>query len=255
MVAALEARGLETHELSVLSQGATPLGVVFDGKRHFTALTAKRYWRVVQAAKFALSRRAVPGWVWEVLLGHFTFCGLVRRDLLSGFHTIYKLIRRHYNERKPLWPSAREEVRRFVGALVLARTDWDLQWSPHVTATDASLFGFGICSATWPRQEVAKAGRVPERSRFKAALPGEKPGARESFFAANAEHFDLAALDLPDAATLREDPDFPELDARLLAKDLFTPHASGRFHRPEDILVLEARALTRGLEVGVAIAK
>ena len=54
---------------------------------------------------------------------------------------------------------------------------------------------------------------------------------------------------------LREDPDFPELDARLLTKDRFTPRASGRFHRPEDILVLEARALTRGLEVGISVKK
>ena len=254
VVTALESKGLLTHELSV-DTTASPLGVVFDGKKHFTALTAKRYWRVCQAAKFALSRRAVPGWVWEVLLGHFTFCGLVRRDLLSGFHTIYKFIRRHYNQRVPLWPSAREEVLHFAGALVFARTEWSLQWSPHVTATDASLYGFGICTARWPRGEVAKAGRVLERSRFKAVLPGEKPGARESFFAANAEHFDLTTLDLPDSATLREDPDFPELDAGLLTKDLFTPQAAGRFYRPEDILVLEARTLTRGLEVSVSVAK
>ena len=254
VVTALESKGLLTHELSV-DTTASPLGVVFDGKKHFTVLTAKRYWRVCQAAKFALSRRAVPGWVWEVLLGHFTFCGLVRRDLLSGFHTIYKFIRHHYNQRVPLWPSAREEVLHFAGALVFARTELGLQRSPHVTATDASLYGFGICTARWPRGEVAKAGRVLERSRFKAVLPGEKPGARESFFAANAEHFDLTTLDLPDSTTLREDPDFPELDASLLTKDLFTPQAAGRFYRPEDILVLEARALTRGLEVSVSVAK
>ena len=69
---------------------------------------------------------------------------------------------------------AREEVRRFVGALIVARTDWTLEWSPHVTATDASLHGFGICTANWPRSAVAQAGRVPERSRFKAVMPGEK---------------------------------------------------------------------------------
>ena len=40
----------------------------------------------------------------------------------------------------------------------------------------------------------------------------------------------------------------------MLTKDLFTPQAAGRFYRP-DILVLEARALTRGLEVSVSVVK
>ena len=41
VVTALESKGLLTHELSV-DTTASPLGVVFDGKKHFTALTAKR---------------------------------------------------------------------------------------------------------------------------------------------------------------------------------------------------------------------
>ena len=126
---------------------ASPLGVNFNGSGLFTALSKKRYWRVVQAGRFALSRRALPGWAWEILIGHMTFCGLVCRDVLSAFHSIYAFMRKHYNQRVPLWASAREEVEHFLGAMLFLRSDWWLPWSTHVTATDASLFGYGICTA------------------------------------------------------------------------------------------------------------
>ena len=61
------------------------------------------------------------GWAWEVLLGHFTFAGLVIRDALSAFHCFYAFIRKHYNERVPLWLSARDELRHFLGAVFFLR--------------------------------------------------------------------------------------------------------------------------------------
>ena len=105
------------------SATASPLGVLFNGRDHYTALSPRRYWKVVHA----LSRRAMPGWAWEILLGHLTFCGLVCRDVLSAFHSIYAFIRKHYNERVPLWPSARDELRHFLGAMIFLRADWGLQ--------------------------------------------------------------------------------------------------------------------------------
>ena len=89
VVETLEGQGLSTHELSVASRDAAPLGVVFNGEELYTALSRKRYWNILQAGRYALSRRAVPGWGWEVLLGHFTFAGLVNRDSLFAFHCIY----------------------------------------------------------------------------------------------------------------------------------------------------------------------
>ena len=72
IVDGLEAQGLKTHEVSVAVQ-AGPLGVDWDGSRHRTSISHKRFWRVTQAVRFALSRLAVPGWIWELLIGHFTF--------------------------------------------------------------------------------------------------------------------------------------------------------------------------------------
>ena len=80
-VAGLEGHGLLTHEKSVETV-ASPLGVCWNGDQLHTALTAKRFWRVTQAVRFALSRRAVLGWCWEIWVGHLTFCGLLVRDAL-----------------------------------------------------------------------------------------------------------------------------------------------------------------------------
>ena len=107
VVHALKDTGLKTHEISVDSATAAPLGVSFNGRDHYTALSFRRCWKVVQAGRYALSRRAMPGWAWKILLGHLTFCGLVCRDVLSAFHSIYAFTRKHYNERM-LGPSARD---------------------------------------------------------------------------------------------------------------------------------------------------
>ena len=101
---ALEDTGLKTHKISVDSATAAPLGVLFNGRNHYTALSPRRCWKVVQAGRYALSRRAMPGWAWEILLGHLILCGLVCRDVLSAFHRIYAFIRKHYNKRVPLCP-------------------------------------------------------------------------------------------------------------------------------------------------------
>ena len=143
IVEGLEQAGLATHEVEVKVQ-ASRLGVCWDGQRHCTALTDKRFWRVTQATRFALSWRALPGWMWELLLGHLTFCGLVRRDILSGLHAIYTFVRRHYTARVPLWKTAREEFTHYLSGLFFMRADWTLQWDRRVVCTDASPI--------WPRR-------------------------------------------------------------------------------------------------------
>ena len=85
-----DGKGLVTHEQEATTGPATVLGATVDGTRHETRLTPKRRWRVNMAVKYALSRRAVPGWGWEILIGHLTFCFLVNRDALAVFRDIYK---------------------------------------------------------------------------------------------------------------------------------------------------------------------
>ena len=46
---------------------------------------------------------------------------------------------------------------------------------------------------------------------------------------------------------------FPEIDASLLVKPLYTPLASGPFSREDDMLILESRALLRGFQVSASL--
>ena len=78
-----------------------------------------RFWRVTQAVRFALSRRAMPGRTWDLFVGHLTFCGLVVRDVLSALHAVYIFIRKHCSDRVPLWATAREG------------SDWAPQWRSY----------------------------------------------------------------------------------------------------------------------------
>ena len=97
---------LLTHKVEMHEGGAELLGVCVYGQKLCTRLTNKRLWRTRKAALYALSRRAMPGWVWEILVGHLTFCSLVRRDALSCLHTIYPFIRKYYFSRATLWHSS-----------------------------------------------------------------------------------------------------------------------------------------------------
>ena len=76
------------------------------------------------AVRYALSRRAVPGWEWEILFGHLTFCFLVNRDALAVFRNIYNFIEVKYDRRVPLWPGARDEMEAALGLLPLMQASW-----------------------------------------------------------------------------------------------------------------------------------
>ena len=168
--------------------------------------------------------------------------------LLSVFHSIYAFIRKHYLKPVPLWPSAREEIQHFTAALILMRADWWLPWKNEVVCTDASPYGYGVCGAVWPQGAASSVARIFfERSRFKMVAQAGA-GARSRFFAFNAEK--LSHEELSDVLAGEPSPEwawevdsgFPEIDASLLRKSLFTPLADGAYSHQEDILVREPGA-------------
>ena len=168
------AGGLVTHEQEAATGPSAVLGATVDGTRRETRLTPKRRWRVKMAVRYALSRRAVPGWGWEILLGHLTFCLLVNRDALAVFRDIYKFIEVNYDRCVPLWLGARGEMEAALGLLPLMQASWRRDWSPFVYATDSSEYGYGACESKWPLDAVRRHGRVTERSRFRR-LHGRGP--------------------------------------------------------------------------------
>ena len=125
----MDEQGLLTHEHAVTDGATKTLGIAVDGLRLETRPDAKRLWTVRRALGWALGCRKLTGWTWEVLIGHATFLGLVDRNSLSAFCSIYRFIRACYNEPTPLWPSAAEEVRAFMQVLPVLSSSWPLSLS------------------------------------------------------------------------------------------------------------------------------
>ena len=140
-------------------------------------------------------------------------------------------------------------------------------------ASDAPEYGWGVTCSTWLSDQVATVGCVADRQRFK-----------RSQLAPRAHAFDAAGIPLPEADAGRpgapmselddgfdealdqdlggrarlpfsgewvEDVDFPEVPAACLEEHEWEVLGAGRWTLPEDISVLESRALLRSVQQAV----
>ena len=231
---------------------------MLDGRALSTRLTVKRYWRVKQGLSWALSCRALPGWVWEVVIGHCAYCAMCNRDLLPAFTAIYKFIAANYSQGAALWASARAELVAFRGLMPMLRGDWALPWSKLVCLSDASEHGYAVSASLFDETEVKKIGRVQERSRFRRL---GVHSARAHFFAMNGIAMTLggtlkpvAELDegdvVADYAEWGVNPAFEEMKAGIFAGTRWTELvARGWLNTTEDFVVYESRALLRAVEI------
>jgi len=253
LVLAFDGCGLILHGSEVSSGEVKALGCLLEGSRMCTRLTGERLWKVHQGIAGLVRRKKCTGVALEKVIGHCTFCGLMNRMSLSCFHVVYKFIQRHYHEAAFLWSSVVDELRAFQGCLFLTVQEWDRQWHNLVGSSDSSLSGYGVCHSWWPKSHVAQVGRVLERSRFKRA---EAHSARESALTAAGLVNDAGKWRAADGADLRRlheegwalDETFPEVPSSGLRRELWAPKLWGRWFHKENILILEARALLKGLK-------
>ena len=75
-------------------------------------------------------------------LGHLTWCGLVRREVLSIFSAVYVFARLPERLYK-IWDSVARELFWASSLLPLWFSDSRLPWSPEIYATDAEGAGDG----------------------------------------------------------------------------------------------------------------
>ncbi|CAK0807139.1 unnamed protein product [Prorocentrum cordatum] len=160
-VAAFDAAGLIMHDISVDSDAAEALGVTLDGQKHQTLVNHRRYWKVRLGLRRALSLRRLAGRELEVLLGHCKFVGLMCRETLSAWHTVYTFIRERCWAKSDVWESARQELECFLGLMPPLRSEWDRPWLTQVLSVDASPYGWGIASSEFGVSTVKKQGRIP----------------------------------------------------------------------------------------------
>ncbi|CAK0841912.1 unnamed protein product, partial [Prorocentrum cordatum] len=224
---------LRFHEMEVLEHGGSSLGWHLDGDSRVARPGSRRFGLARQGARALLRLKKVAGWQLEAVLGHITFLCLMRRELLSIFHVVYRFVRESCGKFQPLWSSAREELVAFAGAMVFIEADWEQPWTPYVYASDASLHGFGASQPLCLTADVAAVGRVPEVSRYRLGgararehafeVAGFKvdpeSGEVERDFLGRPARLDREAREILEAARWEHNDDFPEVPSSLLAKD------------------------------------
>ncbi|CAK0895306.1 unnamed protein product, partial [Prorocentrum cordatum] len=137
------------------------------------SVTPKRLWRVRLACLHALGLGRLTGKELQLLVAHFTWAGLMRRELLSLPHACYRFIEGAGESRWKLRNSARAELRMMCSLIVFASTDTRRPCSPVITATDAStgedgtdFGGFGVVQREVSVAEASRACRIAEGWRF-----------------------------------------------------------------------------------------
>lgn len=248
-----DSQGLTLHAAEVSSGEVETLGCLVEGRRMRSRINPKRLWKVHHAIQGLLRRGRCVGRTVEIIVGHLTFCGLMNRMSLSCFHSVYAFIRKNYTTVARLWPSVVSELRCFSGLLFMMVQDWVRPWNSLVSSSDSSLGGFGVCHAWWPRDEVSKCGRRLERSRFRRS---SGHSARES--ALQAAGFELhaglwtksnvEASKRLASAGWEVDEDFEEVPSAGLKRELWIPKIWGKWHFGENILLLEAKAVLKGIK-------
>ena len=160
----LRESGLVVHEVEHSSGSIKVLGWEFED----TVMKPKpaRVWRIVIAMQRLLQTGIASGRQLEKVIGHATFIGLGRREVLSVFGDTYTFIHRKYHVASRIWRSVRRELEIFCGLCPLLWRDLALPWDTEVTAIDASTWGLGATTSQFSIDEVSEYGRFSERWRF-----------------------------------------------------------------------------------------
>ncbi|CAK0892251.1 unnamed protein product, partial [Prorocentrum cordatum] len=233
-----DADALRFHEMEVFDHGGPSLGWHLDGDARVARPSDKRFVLVRRGVRALLRPRKVSGWQVEAVLGHVAFLCLMRRELLSIFHAVYRFVRGSCAKSQRLWDSAREELRAFLGAMIFVESLWSLRG-------------------------VAKVGRVPELSRHRLGgtrarehavevagfKVGPESGDVERDFLGQPARLDREAREILEAARRGHNEDFAEVPSRLLAGDRWHAILADRWLRADDILLLEARAAVKATRV------
>ena len=156
--------GLGVHEQSQASTQGQFVGLEFDRGR--VSIKKIRLWRLKFALDRVLSFRKMSGKMLEIIIGHCTWCMLIRRESLSVFCHVYEFIRKHRDSHVFIPKSVRHELEHIRNILPLLRSDMSQTWCPLVHASDASSFGLGVCTRSASLSTVSRFGRFSERWRF-----------------------------------------------------------------------------------------
>ncbi len=161
--AALNSRGLSTHEVEDGVVRGELLGVRFDGFIGTISSTPERDSLLDQSLLAVIEGAAITSDEMRRIVGHLTIRLLLRRPMLSLLYHVYKFIGKEIKARVPAWSSVKLELRVLRGLLVFALSDLRVRPNPVVTMTDACLSGYGVGESTWDVSDVSRVAGRDER--------------------------------------------------------------------------------------------
>ena len=246
--AQLNSEGLATHEIISAKQHVTFAGLDFDGEHATVRVGVRRAWRLRLAIDHILGSKAISGAAIEVIVGHFTWSAMVRRESLSIVSACYEFIRTFREKTAELWPSVVKELCWMRSILPMLRRDLSASWDSTITATDASNAGFGVCERHIDTRQVGNIGRVSERWRFNTedAIHARKHAMQQ---ASETKAVGLDTSDILDASLddqlLRTISTFEAVPEHITSNDQkqWVTIQSRRWKFQEDIMRTEGRAL------------
>ena len=147
--AVLRKRGVTVHELSRASTDNSFVGLEFYNEGRCLSIRRSRLRRLYGALRALLSRGVVSGEALRIFVGHVTWAMLIRRPSLSLLNVSHAFINAEVSPRhRVLWPSLRVELDQIMSILPLLRVDLGAEYADKLVASDASLFGIGVCASS-----------------------------------------------------------------------------------------------------------
>jgi hypothetical protein len=145
---------------------------------YLVAVSKKRIWTLRGALEDVIDRNYVSRTALRVLLGHFTWCALSRREALSNVHACYAFVEKVGPSKVRLGAGARRELSETIAISPLLRTNLSAAWHTTGVSVDASVSGIGICRRTIDPLEIGRLGCASERWRFSGRGRQQNTGKR-----------------------------------------------------------------------------
>eukprot|EP00971_Amphidinium_carterae_P288078 5718871-Amphidinium_carterae.2 len=125
-----------------------------------------RLWKLKAAIEGVMRRKFITSRHIEILVGHCTWAGLIRRDSLSFFDATYEFVKRCCITPTRIPDRVLGEFWRFRSILPLLSADLHIGWNSLTICSDASPYGIGVRQRHLHKRDVAASGRIREVHRY-----------------------------------------------------------------------------------------
>ena len=135
--------GLQIHEVSQASLEGEFIGL--ELRNNCFTVKSKRLWRLKSALQQLAKTPKCIGKLLEIVVGHITWCMLIRRGSLGFLNYTYRFIAGNYDKAACIPLSVRCELNNIKNLLPSFRVDCSAVWDDTLQASDASTTGLGVC--------------------------------------------------------------------------------------------------------------